>query len=135
MAPQQLPLDDQIGRTFYIDGAPWRLVYTPAVRAFALRRVAPEIAFERAVELIASGELLWNPPGQFEALRPDSAVDAVRRHVALLDAFRRSPLCADSNDWALLARIDARLADGRSWLARRALTSGDAAGEGGRGAE
>lgn len=128
-----IPLDDEIGRTFYIDGAPWRLVYNRGIRYFALQRVAPAIDLDRALELIASGELLWNPPEQFDALRSDASVEDVRQHVALLDAFRRSPVCADSTDWALLARIDMRLADARSWLARRALTSGDA-GEVGGGA-
>lgn len=131
----QLPLDDIVGQTFYIDGAPWRVAYNKALRRFALKRLAPEIALERALELIASGELLWNPPEQFEPLEPDAPVETVQRHVSLLDAFRRSPTCAASTDWVLRARIDARLVESRAWLAGRALGSGDAAEEEGGGTD
>jgi|1186.fasta_scaffold1186122_2 hypothetical protein len=120
-----LPLDDLIGQTFFIEGAPWRYLYDGQARRFALKRLAPSIEFERALELIASGELLWAPPEEFESLRPDVSVEAVQRHIALLDAFRRSPLFADSKDWALPARIDARISESRAWLTRRALRPGE----------
>ena len=64
-----------------------------------------------------------------EAVKPGARVsdigEAVQQHVALLDAFRRSPLFADSKDWALPARIDARISESRAWLTRRALRSGE----------
>jgi hypothetical protein len=120
-----LPLDDLIGRDFYIEGAPWRYMYDRPQRRFALRRLAPTIELERALELIASGELLWAPPHQFEPLRPDAPIDSVQKHIALLDAFRRSPLFAESMDWSLPARIDARISESRAWLTRRALQSGE----------
>lgn len=120
-----LPLDDLIGRTFFIEGAPWRYLYDRERRQFALKRLAPSIEFERALELIASGELLWAPPERFEPLRPEVEIGAVQRHIALLDAFRRSPAFADSRDWTLPARIDARISESRAWLTRRALRSGE----------
>jgi hypothetical protein len=123
----ELPLDDQIGKTFYIDGAPWRLVYTPAIGRFALKRVAPAIAIERAVELITTGDLLWNPLEYFESLTSDTTIESVQGHVALLEAFLRSPFGTDMTDWALRARLEARLTVYRTWLTRRALKSGDAA--------
>jgi hypothetical protein len=121
----QLPLDDELGQTFYIAGAPWRLMYNKTLRGFALRRLAPSMPFELALEQIASGALRWDPPTRFEPLRPETSVAIVQHQVALLDAFRRSPMRAGTSDWELLARIDARIADARSWLARRALPSGD----------
>ena len=120
-----LPLDDLIGRHFFIEGAPWRYLYDKQLRRFALKRLAPSIEFERALELIAAGELLWAPPEEFESLHPDTSIEAVQQHVALLDAFRRSPLFADSRDWALPARIDARISESRAWLTRRALRPGE----------
>jgi hypothetical protein len=120
-----LPLDDLIGQSFYIDGAVWRYLYNKGIRRFALRRTDNEIAFERAVEQIASGELLWNPPERFAWLAANAPMDLVQQRVALLEAFRRSPACVDSIDWAMRARVDAQLAESRNWLTRRALTSGD----------
>jgi hypothetical protein len=121
-----LPLDDLIGQTFYIDGAVWRYLYNKGIRRFALKRVEPEIAFERALELISTGELLWNPPERFEKLGPDASMESVQQRVAILEAFRRSPACIDSTDWAMRARVDAQLTESRNWLTRRALPSGDA---------
>lgn len=121
----ELPLDDRIGQTFYIAGAAWRYSYNKAIRRFALRRIDAEISFERAVALIASGEMLWEPPERFERFAPDASLETVRQRIALLGAFRRSPWCVESKDWTLLARIDAQLAEGRTWLSRRALTSGE----------
>ncbi len=120
-----LPLDDLIGQCFYIDGAVWQYLYNKSIRRFALRRVEADIPFERALEQIASGELLWNPPERFDRLAPDAPLDLVQQRVALLDAFRRSPACVDSTDWAMRARIDATLTESRNWLTRRALTSGE----------
>lgn len=125
----ELPLDDVIGQTFYVDGALWRVAYNRTARRIALRRIAPEIPFARAVDLIASGELLWNPPDPFEPLEPETSVESVQRQIALLDAFRRSPACTASTDWSLRTRVEARLFECRSWLARRALPSGDSARE------
>ena len=120
-----IPLDDLIGQTFYIDGAVWQYLYNKSIRRFALRRVDAEIPFERALEQIASGELLWNPPERFERLTGDMRLDVVQQRVALLEAFRRSPACVDSADWAMRARIDAHLTESRNWLTRRALAAGD----------
>jgi hypothetical protein len=121
-----LPLDDLIGQTFYIDGAVWRYLYNKSIRRFALKRVDPDIPFERALELISSGELLWNPPERFEKLGPDVSMERVQQRVAILEAFRRSSACVDSTDWEMRARVDAQLAESRNWLTRRALMSGDA---------
>jgi hypothetical protein len=131
----KLPLDDEIGRTFYINCAAWRLVYNPEIRGVALRRIATELPFARALELIASGELLWNPFEHFVPLGSGMSLEAVQRHIALLGAFRRSPTCIESTDWRVLARIDERLAETRTWLARRALASGEPRGETGSGPE
>ena len=122
-----LPLDDLIGQSFYIDGAVWRYLYNKSIRRFALRRTDTEITFEQAVEQIATGELLWNPPERFTRLSSTAPLEIVQQRVALLEAFRRSPGCVDSTDWAMRARIDAQLTESRNWLTRRALTSGDAA--------
>jgi hypothetical protein len=126
-----IPLDDLIGQTFFIDGAPWRYVYNKALRRFALRRTAPSIDFDKALEMIACGEMLWMPPEQFEPFRADVTVDAVQKHLALLDAFRRSPMYAESKDWTLPARVDARITESRAWLTRRALRSGEKSEEAG----
>jgi hypothetical protein len=120
-----LPLDDLIGQSFYIDGAVWRYLYNKSIRRFALRRTDTEIGFEQAVEQIATGELLWNPPERFARLASSAPMDLVQQRVALLEAFRRSPACVDSTDWAMRARVDAQLTESRNWLTRRALTSGD----------
>lgn len=120
-----LPLDDLIGQSFYMDGAVWRYLYNKGIRRFALRRTDTEITFEKAVEQIASGELLWTPPERFAWLAANAPMDLVQQRVALLAAFRCSPACVDSIDWAMRARIDAQLAESRNWLTRRALTSGD----------
>jgi hypothetical protein len=121
---QTTPLDDEIGHTFFHDGAPWRLMYDPGTRAFALRQIAPSIAFDRAIALIRSGELLWNPPDHMAPPSPVATVDGVREQVELLEAFRQSPACMDSMDWGLRVRVDAQLAETRSWLARRGLRPG-----------
>ena len=120
-----LPLDDAIGRTHYIGGAAWRLTYNRQIRRFVLKPVALDIPFGEAVERVASGELLWQLPERFDPLDRDGSVDAVQKHVALLEAFRRSPACVDAKDWQLVERIDARLADCRTWLSRRALAAGE----------
>ena len=126
------PLDDEIGRAFFHDGAPCKLVYNPMARAFALRRMAPVIAYDRAIALIKSGDLLWNPPTRMEPPAVDATVDSVREQAELLDAFRRSPACMDSLNWGLRIQVDEQLAEVRTWLARRGLKSGNQtdAGEG-----
>ena len=120
-----LPLDDEIGRTILIDGATWRVAYDRDTRGFALQPVSLGLAFAEVVERIASGAMLWRPAERFEPLDADSPVDAVQKEVSLLDAFRRSPACVEAHDWQLVVRIDARLADCRTWLARRALAAGE----------
>jgi hypothetical protein len=120
-----LPLDDLIGRTFYIEGAPWTFRYDRARGRFALERLAPTMELAHALALIAAGALLWSPPERFEPLRPDVAIEEVQTHLALLDAYRRSPSFLDAKDWTLPARVDARIAESRAWLTRRALRSGD----------
>jgi hypothetical protein len=119
------PLDDEIGRTYYINDAPWRLVYIRSIRGVALRRLPHEIPFEQALELIGAGALHWDPFQQADPFGRRATLESVQRYVALLGAFRRSPTCINATDWTLVARIDERLADSRTWLARRALTSGD----------
>ena len=119
------PLDDEIGRAFFHDGAVWKLIYNPTARAFALRRIAPAIAYDRAIALIRSGDLLWNPPAQMEPPAVDATVDSVRAQAELLDAFRRSPACMDSLNWELRIQVDEQLTEVRTWLARRGLKSGN----------
>jgi hypothetical protein len=130
-----LPLDDRIGKTFYINDSLWRLAYERSIGRFALRRVNAEITLERAVELVASGELLWDPLEYFEAPTPDTSVAAVQKYVALLGAFLHSPFGTEMSDWALRARLDARLTVYRTWLTRRALKAGDSTDTLGRGSE
>ena len=120
-----LPLDDLIGRTFYIEGAPWTFRYDRTRGRFALERLAPSMELAHALALIAAGALLWSPPERFEPLRPDIAIEEVQTHIALLDAYRRSPSFLDSRDPALPVRVDARITESRAWLTRRALRSGD----------
>jgi hypothetical protein len=120
-----LPLDDLIGRNFFIEGAPWRFVYVKSRGRFELERLAASIELELALEQIAAGKLLWTPPEKFEALRADLAIEEVQKHLALLDAYRRSPSFTESKDWRLPARVDARITESRAWLTRRALRSGE----------
>jgi hypothetical protein len=124
-----LPLDDRIGQTYYIQGAPWRYLYNKSIGRFALRRVAPIMAFDDAVKQIASGELLWHPPQHFERLRQDSSFDIVQKRLALLQALRSSPSYVESTDWELRTRVEMQIAEARAWLSRRAITSGDAGDE------
>lgn len=131
----ELPLDDQIGKTFYINDALWRLAYNRTLGRFALRRVSSEITLERAVELITSGELLWDPLEYFESPNAETSVPAVQKYVALLTAFLHSPFGTEMSDWALRARLDARLTVYRTWLTRRALKAGDSSDTLGRGSE
>jgi hypothetical protein len=126
----QLPLDDQIGKTLYINGGLWRLVFEKSVGRFVMRRLDTTIAFEKALEQIASGELLWEPPQASEPLRAETPIEWVQQQVSLILAFRKSPAGNDLNDWALRARLDERLADCRMWLTRRALGAGGQAQDG-----
>jgi hypothetical protein len=127
--PEALPLDDLIGRTYYIDGALWRYLYNEGIRRFALRRTMPEIPFAHALQLIATGKVLWTPPERFEPIKPGMPMETIQQRVALLDAFRRSPSCVESTDWSMRARVDELLSESRSWLTRRALMPGDATGD------
>jgi hypothetical protein len=120
----QLPLDDQIGKTLYINGGLWRLVFEKSVGRFVMRRLDETIRFEDALLQIAVGELLWEPPQATEPLRADTPIETVQQQVSLILAFRQSPAGNDLTDWALRARLDERLADCRMWLTRRALGAG-----------
>ena len=123
--PSETPLDDLIGQTFYIDGSLWRYLYNSSVRRFALRRTVPSFPLELALELIASGEVLWTPPARFDRPGPQDSVESVQQRVALLIAYRQSPACVESPDPMVRARIDAQLIAIRQWTARRALRSGE----------
>jgi hypothetical protein len=120
-----LPLDDKIGQTFYIGGSLWRYLYNSSIRRFAMRRTVTNVPLDLAIELIASGEVLWSPPARFARLGPKDSLEAVRQRAALLEAFRQSPACVESSDWMMRARIDAQLVVLRQWLTRRALPSGE----------
>jgi hypothetical protein len=120
----QLPLDDQIGKTLFINGGLWRLVLEKSIGRFVMRRLDETIRFEDALLQIATGELLWEPPHATEPLRPDTPIEWVQQQVSLILAFRQSPAGNDLTDWALRARLDERLADCRMWLTRRALSAG-----------
>jgi hypothetical protein len=121
-----LPLDDQLNLLFYIDGAIWRLVYTRALGRCVLRQEALHIAFDHAVTLIAAGELLWNPPEDFDRLGSDTSLDAVQQEQVLLCAFLRSPAARRISHTGMRARLEERIIDVQAWLAHRALTGGDA---------
>jgi hypothetical protein len=120
-----LPLDDKIGQTFYIGGSLWRYLYNTSIRRFAMRRTVTNVPLDLAIELIASGEVLWSPPARFARLGPKDSLESVRQRAALLEAFRQSPACVESSDWMMRARIDAQLVVLRQWLTRRALPSGE----------
>jgi hypothetical protein len=83
------------------------------------------IPLDLALELIESGEVLWNPPARFARLGVTDSLESVRDRIALLEAFRRSPGCVESSDWIMRARIDAQLVVLRKWLNGHALPSGD----------
>jgi hypothetical protein len=125
--PSDTPLDDLIGQTFYIGGSLWRYLYNTSLRRFALRRTVQNIPLDLAAELIASGEVLWIPPERFDRPGPEDSIESMRQRIALLEAYRQSPACVESDDWTARARIDAQLIVIRHWLTRRALSSGDAA--------
>jgi hypothetical protein len=127
--PSSLPLDDLIGQTFYINGSLWRYLYDRGRRRFALRRTEVAFPLERAVELIASGDVLWTPPERLER-KEEMTMESVQQRIALLEAFRRSPACLESTDWSLRRRIDEQLAESRGWLTRRALMSGEGKDDG-----
>ena len=114
---EQLPLDDQLNRLFYLEGAPWRLVYAQALGHCVYRREALHIDFNHAVELIAAGKLLWNPPDDFERLDEGASSQDVWREQALLNAFLRSPV-GHRIDHAMHSRLAVRLGNDGSWLLR-----------------
>jgi hypothetical protein len=121
----ETPLDDLIGQTFYIDGSLWRYLYNTSIRRFALRRTVPNFPVDLAVELIASGEVLWTPPEQFDRPRSKDSIASVQQRVALLEAYRQSPACVEASDWMMRARIDSHIVVLRHWLTTRALQSGE----------
>jgi hypothetical protein len=124
----EIPLDDRIGRTMYAGGSLWRYLYDTRKRRFAMRRVVSGISLELALELIESGEVMWNPPARFARLGATDSLESVRHRVALLEAFRRSPGYRQSSDWMMRTRIDAQLVVLRKWLNRHALPSGEEGG-------
>jgi hypothetical protein len=90
-----------------------------------MRRTVTDIPLDLALELIESGEVLWNPPVRFARLGATDSLESVRHRIALLEAFRRSPGYVDSSDWMMRTRIDAQLVLLRKWLHRHALPSGE----------
>jgi hypothetical protein len=120
----QLPLDDQLNRLFYLEGAPWRLVYASALGRCVYRREALHMDFNHAVELIAEGALLWTPPDDFERLDEGASLQSVRREQALLNAFLRSPV-GHRIDNAMHSRLAVRLGHDGSWLLRHPLSGDD----------
>jgi hypothetical protein len=120
-----IPLDDLIGQTFYIDGALWRYLYNENLHRFALRRTVARLPFEHALDLIASGEVLWTPPDRVELPSADLSTETVQERIALMEAYRKSPVGMDSTDWTTHSVIDEQLTLFRNWLARRTLTSGE----------
>lgn len=125
----QLPLDDQLNRLFFLEGAPWRLVYAPALGRCIYRREALHLDFNHAVELIAGGKLLWNPPDDFERLDEGASPEHVWREQALLNAFLRSPV-GHSIDHAMQSRLAVRLGNDGSWLLRHPSSRADAGSTG-----
>lgn len=119
-----LPLDDQLNRLFYLEGAPWRLVYAPALGRCVYRREALHIDFDRAIALITGGTLLWNPPDAFERLDEGASLESVRREQALLDALLRSPV-GQRLDQAMHSRLAVRLRNDACWLLRHARRCDD----------
>jgi hypothetical protein len=120
-----LPLDDQLNRIFYIDGALFRLMYDAPLGRCVLRREAPHIEFDHAVSLIAAGELLWNPPDEFDRLDADTSLEAVQQEHALLCAFLRSPAGNRVTSWKARRWIESRINEDRDWAARRMIARGD----------
>jgi hypothetical protein len=121
-----LPLDDQLNRLFYVNGALCRLVYANVLGRCVLRQEVPHIAFDYAVTLIAAGELLWSPPAYFERLDGDTWPEAVQRERDLLGAFLRSPAGRSLSHVETRTRLESRLGDNAAWLVRRALNGGAA---------
>jgi hypothetical protein len=124
----EIPLDDRIGRTFYVGGSLWKYLYDTGKHRFAMRRTVSDVPLSLALDLIASGEVLWSPPARFARLGAKDSLDSVRHRVALLEAFRQSPACVESTDWMMRTRIDAQLVVLRQWLNRQALPSGEDGG-------
>ena len=121
-----LPLDDELNHRFYMEDGLWRLVWANTLGRCVLRREVVHIDVDEAAVKIASGEVLWVPPQHFAALGTDTPVDAVRREHLLLNAFLCSPAAEGIKKWMVRRRLQARTSDTRDWLARRALTRGDA---------
>jgi hypothetical protein len=119
-----LPLDDQLNRLFYMEGAPWRLVYAQSLGRCVFRREANHLDIAYAMKLIATGDLLWGPPDDFERLDDDMAPESVQLEHGLLCAFLRSPVGQGVDRWTQ-TRLQGRLSDDRDWLARHAVSSGD----------
>jgi hypothetical protein len=122
----QLPLDDRLNRLFYVNGSICRLIFSRDEGRCALRQEAPSIAFDHALTLIGSGELLWGPPDRFDGLDEDRGRHAVQRECELLRAFLCSPTGRRLSNWALRARVETRLRDLDAWIVRGALSKGAA---------
>jgi hypothetical protein len=120
-----LPLDDQLNRFFYLDGAASRLVYERALGRCIFRPEGLRLDFGSALRLIVAGELLWNPPDDFQRLCTTTAIEEVQRERSLLRAFLRPPT-GHRIDKRLRSRLLDRLTDDCYWLACRALSRGDA---------
>lgn len=121
-----LPLDDELNQLFYFEEGIWRLVWANTLGGCVLRREKSHIEFADAVLMIARGELLWAPPERFERLNAATPLDVVQREHILLSAFLRSPAGQRITKWTMRRRLELRTSDDRDWLARRALTGGNA---------
>jgi len=121
-----LPLDDQLNRLFYTDGALYRLVYSSPLGRCVLRREVVDIQFYHVVTLITSGEVLWSPPETFDRLDANASIDAVRAEHALLCAFLRSPVGHRLTHKGVRSRLETRLNADRAWLVRHAFSRRDA---------
>jgi hypothetical protein len=127
-----LPLDDQLNRIFYVDGSLCRLVYSRPLGRCVLQQEVSHIAFDYALTLITSGELLWTPPDVFERPSSDTPLETVQRECALLSAYLRSPSGHRIASWKRRRWFQSRLEEMRDWTARRMFAHDDVDEPGGQ---
>ena len=121
-----LPLDDELNHRFYVEEGLWRLVWANSLGRCVLRREVVHIGLMDVVGKIATGEVLWAPPQNFEPLDDDTPIDMVQPEHLLLRAFLASPAGQRIATWSMRRRLQSRIRDTEEWLARRTLTRGDA---------
>jgi hypothetical protein len=121
-----LPLDDELNHRFYVEEGLWRLVWANSLGRCVLRREVVHIGLMDVVGKIATGEVLWAPPRNFEPLDDDTPIDMVQPEHLLLRAFVASPAGQRIATWSMRRRLQSRIRDTEEWLARRTLTRGDA---------